>query len=337
MARRDVAAIEVLGRALIGSGKPLVSTSGTLVMPTGRVTTEQDRPDPGSLAHFRILGEQACLRFAEQDVRCSVVRLAPTVHGPGDYGFVPVPIAAARRNGVSAYVDEGANRWPAVHRHDAARLFRLALEKAPAGSALHGVAENVTLRSIADQIGRTLELPIASLTLEQTVDHIANPFRARVGWTSPRTSADSDSGSDDAQTSVGDDAEVMASGGPQLSQLPSGRVTSHSVRWIAAPYNQDVAMPRDVQAPIEHLDGCHLGTDPDDDMADPATTVRRLVLTAIIKGAPGSGAGDDAGVTRHRSIWAQQRGPRESRWPIGEQLPVAAGAATAEPGPPVVA
>jgi len=190
MAQRDVAAIEALGRALIGSGKPLVCTSGTLVMPAGRVSSEQDRPDPDSLAHFRILGEQACLRFAEQDVRCSVVRLAPTVHGPGDYGFVPVLIAAARRNGVSAYVDEGANRWPAVHRQDAASLFRLALEKAPAGSALHGVAENVTLRSIAEQIGRTLELPITSLTLEQTVDHIANPFLARVVATDAPVSSD---------------------------------------------------------------------------------------------------------------------------------------------------
>lgn len=180
MARRDVAAIQALGRALSSSGKPLVCTSGTLVMPTGRMTTEQDRPDPNSLAHFRILGEQACLGFAEKDVRCSVVRLAPTVHGPGDYGFVPVLIAAARRNGVSAFVGEGANRWPAVHRQDAARLFRLALEKAPAGSALHGVAENVTLRNIAEQIGRTLELPTASLTLEQAIDHVANPFLARV-------------------------------------------------------------------------------------------------------------------------------------------------------------
>lgn len=190
MARRDVAAIEALGRGLVGSGKPLVATSGTLVMLTGRVTTEHDRPAPDSLAHFRILGEQACLRFAEQDVRCSVVRLAPTVHGPGDYGFVPVLIAAARRNGVSGYVDQGANRWPAVHREDAARLFRLAVEHAPAGSALHGVAENVTLLSIAQQIGQTLKLPIASLTLEQAIDHVANPFLARVVATDAPVSSD---------------------------------------------------------------------------------------------------------------------------------------------------
>ncbi len=129
--RRDVTAIETLGRALVGSGKPFVSTSGTLVMAAGHVSTEQDAPDPASLASFRIPGEQACLAFAEQDVRSSVVRLAPTVHGPGDYGFIPALIAAARRTGVSTYIGDGANRWPAIHRLDAASLFRLAIEKAP--------------------------------------------------------------------------------------------------------------------------------------------------------------------------------------------------------------
>ena len=180
MARRDVAAIDALGNGIAGSDQPLVVTSGTLVMPTGRVTDEDDRPDPESLAHFRILGEQACLRFADRNVRASVVRLAPTVHGPGDYGFVPVLIAAAGPNGVSASGGEGAARWPAVHRLDAARVFRLALERAPAGSAVHGVAENVTLRTIAETIGDTLELPVVSIDLEQAAEHLANPFLARV-------------------------------------------------------------------------------------------------------------------------------------------------------------
>jgi len=178
--RRDRAAIEALGQALAGSGKPFVSTSGTLVTRAGRISTERDAPDPDSVAAFRIPGERACLGFADRGVRSSVVRLAPTVHGPGDYGFIPALIAAARRAGVSAYVGDGANRWPAIHRFDAAGLFRLALEKAPAGSVLHGAGESgVTIRSIAEQVARTLDIPTASLTLEQFSRHLGNPFLAR--------------------------------------------------------------------------------------------------------------------------------------------------------------
>ncbi|MEV7097936.1 SDR family oxidoreductase [Amycolatopsis sp. NPDC051045] len=178
--RRDRAAIEALGQTLAGSGKPFVSTSGTLVTKADRVSAEQDAPDPDSVAAFRIAGEQACLGFAEQGVRSSVVRLAPTVHGPGDYGFVPALIAAARRAGVSAYIGDGANRWPAIHRADAARLFRLALEKAPPGSVLHGAGESaVTIRSIAEQVARILGIPTASLTLEQAAEHLGNPFLAK--------------------------------------------------------------------------------------------------------------------------------------------------------------
>jgi nucleoside-diphosphate-sugar epimerase len=199
LVRRDRTAIETLGQALAGSGKPFVSTSGTLVMPGGRVTAEDDAPDPESIAWFRIPGEQACLAFADQGVRSSVVRLAPTVHGPGDYGFIPMLIAAARKHGLSAYVGDGANRWPAVHRLDAAALFRLALEQAPAGTPLHGVAENVTLRSIAEQVARNLAIPAVSLTPEQAAEHFGDTFlagvfaadgpvssdrtRTRLGWT----------------------------------------------------------------------------------------------------------------------------------------------------------
>ncbi len=180
LVRRDRTAIEALGQALAGSGKPFISTSGTLVMPDGRVSAEDDAPDPASIAWFRIPGEQACLAFANHGVRSSVVRLAPTVHGPGDYGFIPMLIAAARKHGVSAYVGDGANRWPAVHRLDAAVLFRLALEQAPAGTPLHGAAENVTLRSIAEQVGRSLGIPAVSLTPEQAVEHFGDPFLADV-------------------------------------------------------------------------------------------------------------------------------------------------------------
>ncbi|SMD27413.1 SDR family oxidoreductase [Kibdelosporangium aridum] len=178
--RRDRTAIKALGQTLAGSGKPFVSTSGTLVTRSGRVSTEQDAPDPDSVAALRIAGEQACLSFADRGVRASVVRLAPTVHGPGDYGFIPALIAAARRAGVSAYIGDGTNRWPAIHRADAAVVFRLALEKAHAGSVLHGAGESaVTIKSIAEQIGRMLDLPTTSLTLEQAAEHLGNPFLAR--------------------------------------------------------------------------------------------------------------------------------------------------------------
>lgn len=178
MMRRDRTAIETLGRALEQSGKPFVSTSGTLVMPAGRDSTEQDEPDRSGFAAFRIAGEQACLGFADRGVRASVVRLAPTVHGPGDHGFIGMLVATARKTGVSGYVGDGANHWPAVHRLDAAVLFRLALEQAPAGSVLHGAAENVPFHRIAESIGRVLELPTAALTPEAAAAHFPSPFLA---------------------------------------------------------------------------------------------------------------------------------------------------------------
>ena len=181
LVRRDRTAIEAIGEALAGSGKPFVSTSGTLVMTAGRVSTEDDKPDPDSIAGFRIPGEQACLGFAERGVRASVVRLAPTVHGPGDFGFVPMFISAARKAGVAGYVGGGSNRWPAVHRLDAAVLFRLAVEKAPAGSVFHGAGEGgVTFRAIAEKTGQMLGIPTRSLTPEEAVDHFGNPFMATV-------------------------------------------------------------------------------------------------------------------------------------------------------------
>lgn len=181
MMRRDRAAIEALAQPLENSGKPLVITSGTLVMPEDRVTTERDEPDPAGIAAFRIAGERACLDFADRGVRASVVRLAPTVHGPEDHGFIPMLIATARKSGISAYVGDGTNRWPAVHRRDAAVLFRLALENAPAGSVLHGVAETgVTMKSIAETIARNLDLPTVALTPDQAAGHFISPFMARV-------------------------------------------------------------------------------------------------------------------------------------------------------------
>lgn len=183
MTRRDTAAIDALGRAL--AGKPFVSTSGTLVLPAGRETTERDEPDHDGMAAFRIPGERACLDFGG-----SVVRLAPTVHGPRDHGFVPMLIATARRTGRSAHVGDGGNRWPAVHRRDAAVLFRLALEQAPTGSVLHGVAETVTLKSVAETIARKLGVPTVSLTPEAAATHFPSPFMARVfGFDGPVSGA----------------------------------------------------------------------------------------------------------------------------------------------------
>lgn len=191
MKRRDVRAIETLGGALEGSGKPFVSTSGTLVMPAGRETTEQDEPDTAGIAAFRIAGERGCLDFAERGVRASVVRLAPTVHGPMDHGFVAMLVDTARKTGMSAYVGDGGNRWPAVHRNDAASLFRLALESAPAGSVLHGVAESgVIFKSIAETIAEGLGIPAAALTPKDAATHFPSPAMATFyGFDGPVSSA----------------------------------------------------------------------------------------------------------------------------------------------------
>jgi nucleoside-diphosphate-sugar epimerase len=174
-AQTDLRAIETIGAVLEGSGKPLVITSGILMfalfLPQGRIGTEKDVADTGSTIP-RVASEHAVIAMAERGVRSSVVRLPPTVHGEGDHGFVPTLIDIARTKGVSAYPGDGTNRWPAVHRLDAANLFRLAVEKAPAGSVLHAVAdEGVPVRDIADVIGRRLDIPVASLPAEKADEH----------------------------------------------------------------------------------------------------------------------------------------------------------------------
>ncbi len=173
-ATADRRAVETFGEALAGTDKPFVVASGLLGIAPGRVASERDMPAPHGIPglDMRQGTGMLTLELAARGVRSSVMRLSPTVHGDGDRGFMAALIAIARETGVSGYVADGANRWPAVHRHDAARLFRLALENAPAGSVLHAAAEEgVAVRSIAETIGRRLGVPAASIPPEKAGEH----------------------------------------------------------------------------------------------------------------------------------------------------------------------
>ncbi len=166
-AATDQQAIEALGGVLAGSDRPLLVTSGLAGFEPGRLITEDDVPGA-----FTRVSEQAALGLVPRGVRAMVVRLAASVHDVGDYGFVPYLIRVAREQGVSAYIGEGRNRWPAVHRLDAARLYRLALEQGQAGQRYHGVAdEGLPLRDLATIIGRHLNVPVVSKTPEEAAVH----------------------------------------------------------------------------------------------------------------------------------------------------------------------
>jgi nucleoside-diphosphate-sugar epimerase len=172
-AEADRRAVDTFGDALAGTGRPLVIASNLLGLAPGRVATERDRAAlDGSPGAMRQATAQAVLALASRGVRSSVVRLAPSCHGEGDNGFMALLISIARTRGVSGRIGDGANCWPAVHRLDAARLFRLAAEKAPAGSVLHGIAEEgVPIRDIAEVIGRHLDVPVASVAHEAAAEH----------------------------------------------------------------------------------------------------------------------------------------------------------------------
>ena len=174
----DKHAIDVIGEALEGSDRPFIVTSGVAMLAPGRIATEQDRHGP-VLPSFPRASEQTAFALAGRGVKSSVVRLPPSVHGLGEtHGFMPLFANLARQKGVSAYVADGANRWPAVHRLDAARVFRLALENGAQGGPFHAVADrDVPFSRIAEVIGRNLGLPVKALSTEEAAEHFGGLTR----------------------------------------------------------------------------------------------------------------------------------------------------------------
>ncbi|MGV8854352.1 MAG: SDR family oxidoreductase [Devosia sp.] len=195
-AAAEQAAIDALGGALEGTDRPLVITSGIGFMAPGRIAIEDDKvPDDAPLPRNP---EAAADRWAARGVHTSLVRLPPSVHGTGDHGFIALLSKIARQQGASAYIGEGRNHWPAVHRFDAAKVFRLALEKNAAGSSYHAVAEQgVPFKAIAEAIGRGLNLPVVSKAPGEVESHFgffarfagidveasSALTRERLGWT----------------------------------------------------------------------------------------------------------------------------------------------------------
>jgi nucleoside-diphosphate-sugar epimerase len=193
-AAADRRAVEAMGAALADSDRPFVLASGTLGLTPGRVATENDGLVPSAEVRANPAGRRSAtalltLSLRGIGVRSSVLRFPPTVHGDGDHGFVATLVGIARQRGVAGYVGDGTNRWPAVHRSDAARLARLAVEAAPAGSVLHAVAdEGVPFREIAGAMGRHLGVPLASVAPADAVEHFTH-LGHFVGVDSPATAA----------------------------------------------------------------------------------------------------------------------------------------------------
>ncbi|GFF61707.1 hypothetical protein CNMCM6936_006882 [Aspergillus lentulus] len=171
----DRTAITAMGSALAeaGGNRALVITSGTMLLPRGKLGDEDDAPDmTNPMAAARGASEKVCLDFAKQGVRASVVRLPPTTHGLGSSGFMGPFVTVALQKGVAAYLGDGENRWCAGHRDDAARLFRLAAEKGAPGSIFHAVGdEGVQMKEIAIAVGKELDIPVVSIPPEKAEEH----------------------------------------------------------------------------------------------------------------------------------------------------------------------
>ncbi|MGX1776741.1 SDR family oxidoreductase [Nocardia brasiliensis] len=179
-AAADRAVIDAVGAVLAGSGKPFAVASGLLGVAPGTLATERDGHEvstvepgqPAAATMMRRANAEATLALASRGIRSSVVRLAPTVHGEGDRGFMASIADIARDKGFSGFLGEGSNRWSAIHRFDAAALFRLALEQAPGGSTLHGCGEQgVPIRTVAEAFGSRLDLPVKEVTPEDAPAH----------------------------------------------------------------------------------------------------------------------------------------------------------------------
>lgn len=187
--RTERAALETFGQVLAGSHRPLLFASGLLGLAPGRMVTEADASPAVGADAPRGGAEEIALRIAERGVRTVALRFAPTVHGQGDAGFITALVETARAKGASGYVGDGGNRWPAVHRLDVASMVALALEKAPAGSTVHGAAEQgITAREIAGAIGRDLGLPTVSVAPDDAEQHFGW-IGAFFGMDAPASSA----------------------------------------------------------------------------------------------------------------------------------------------------
>ena len=169
-AERD--AVQAIGEVLAGSGRPFLLAAGVARLDQGRVLTEQERSPFHGPDSPRGGSENLALEYVERDVHTVSLRFAPTVHGAGDHGFIAALVGIAREKGVAGYVGDGTNRWPAIHRSDAAKIIRLALAKAPAGALLHAVGEEgIPAREIAEAIGRGLDVPVASIAPQDALEH----------------------------------------------------------------------------------------------------------------------------------------------------------------------